>query len=96
MDPLLFTWILRNLAAQGLFSRVSGIVVGKPAYRDKYDAYRAALRQVIGFEAGRPDLPILWNVNAGHAYPTAVFPLGLRYEIDCGAKQLRLLEPAVM
>ena len=49
---------------------------------------------VIGNEAGCPDLPILWNVNAGHAYPTGVFPLGLRYEINCGAKQLRLLEPA--
>ena len=94
MDPLLFTWILRNLAAQGLFRVLSGILVGKPAYREKEDAYKAALLQVIGKEAGCPDLPILWNVNAGHAYPTGVFPLGLRYRIDCEARQLRLLEPA--
>ena len=93
MDPLLYTWILRNLAAQGLFRVLSGILVGKPAYREKEDAYKAALLQVIGEEAGCPDLPILWNVNAGHAYPTGVFPLGLRYGIDCGEKRLTLLEP---
>ncbi len=40
------------------------------------------------------DLPILYNVNVGHAYPIGVFPLGLTYEIDCEKKTLRLLEPA--
>ncbi len=45
-------------------------------------------------EAGRPELPILFNVNVGHAYPIGLFGLGLRYEIDCGRQSLRLLEPA--
>ena len=46
------------------------------------------------FEVNLPDLPILYNVNVGHAYPLGVFPLGLRYEIDCDNKSLTLLESA--
>ncbi len=94
MDELMLTWILRNLNAQGLFGVINGIIVGKPPFEDKLERYKAVYRQVVGYEAGRPDLPILYNVNVGHAYPIGVFPLGLAYEIDCDSKTLRLLEPA--
>lgn len=94
MDPILLSWFLRGMAAQGIFDRIHGVIVGKPAFADKYGPYKEVLKQIIGFEAGRPDLPILCNVNVGHAYPIGVFPLGLRYEIDCEKKTLRLLEPA--
>ena len=94
MPADVLAWFLRNLQAQGILDVIHGIVVGKPAFRDKYEPYKAALRQVVGFEAGRPDLPILYNVNVGHAYPIGVFPLGLTYEIDCDRKTLTLLEPA--
>ena len=94
MDPILLSWFLRGMAAQGIFDRIHGVIVGKPAFADKYEPYKEVLKQIIGFEAGRPDLPILCNVNVGHAYPIGVFPLGLRYEIDCEKKTLRLLEPA--
>lgn len=94
MSEHMLTWLLRNLAAQGIFDRIRGIVVGKPAYREKYESYKEVYRRVVGFEANRPDLPIIYNVNVGHAYPIGVFPLGLTYEIDCDAKTLKLLEPA--
>lgn len=87
-------WLLRNLHAQGILHVINGIVVGKPAVEEKLDKYRDTYRQVIGFEANLPDLPILYNVNIGHAYPIGVFPLGLQYEIDCDRKSLTLLEPA--
>ena len=86
--------LLRNLQAQGILQVLNGIVVGKPAFREKEDEYKAAYHQVIAEEAGLPELPILWNVNVGHAYPTGVFPLGLQYELDCENPGLRLLEPA--
>lgn len=87
-------WFLRNLHAQGILHKINGIVVGKPAFEDKFEAYKAIYRQVIGFEAGLPELPIIYNVNVGHAYPIGVFPLGLKYEIDCDKKKLTLLEAA--
>ena len=96
MPDDLLRWNLRGLQAQGVLSRIGGIVFGKPAAEDKFESYKEVLRQVVGFEAGRPELPILYNVNVGHSYPIGVFPLGLRYEIDCGEKRLTLLDPATV
>lgn len=96
MSEMELSWYLRNLQAQGILDVISGIIVGRPAFRDKYESYKAVFRKVVGFEANRPDLPILYNVNVGHAYPIALFPLGLTYEINCDQKTLRLMEPATL
>ena len=96
MGPDWLTWFLRGLQAQGVLCAINGIVVGKPGYPDKLEPYKEVYRQVVGFEAGLPDLPILYNVNVGHAYPIGLFPLGLEYEIDCETKTLTLLEPATL
>ena len=94
MSCELLTWVLRNLAAQGIFDAVCGIVVGKPARRSKYEPYKEVWRRVVGREAGRPDLPILYNVNIGHAEPIGVLPYGVRARLDADRKTLTLLEPA--
>ena len=88
------TWILRNLAAQGIFDVISGIIVGKPARRSKYEPYKEVYRRVVGFEAGHPELPIMFNVNFGHAEPIGVLPYGLKCRLDADNKTLTLLEPA--
>jgi len=94
MSPDCLKWILRNLAAQGLFDAVKGIIFGKPARRSKYEPYKEVLRTVVGKEAHRPDLPILYNVNIGHANPIGVLPMGLRCRLDADKRSLTLLEPA--
>lgn len=94
MPEMVLSWFLRNLHAQGILHVINGIVVGKPAFEDKIEKYKKVYKQVVGFEAGLPDLPIIYNVNIGHAYPIGVFPLGLKYEIDCDNKKFTLLEPA--
>lgn len=88
------TWILRNLAAQGIFDVINGIIVGKPARRSKYEPYKEVYRKVVGFEAGHPTLPILYNVNFGHAEPIGIIPIGIKCRIDAEGKTLTLLEPA--
>ena len=88
------TWLLRNLAAQGIFDVISGILVGKPARRSKYELYKEVYRKVVGFEAKHTGLPILYNVNFGHAMPIGVLPIGARCRLDAGRKTLTLLEPA--
>ena len=88
------TWILRNLQAQGIFDVICGILVGKPARRSKYEPYKAVYRRVVGFEAGHPELPILYNVNFGHAEPIGILPYGLKCRLDAEKKTLTLLEPA--
>ena len=88
------TWYLRNLAAQGIFDVVAGIIVGKPARRSKYEPYKQVYRRVVGREAGRPELPILCNANFGHAEPIGVLPYGVMCRLDADNKRLTLLEPA--
>lgn len=88
------TWLLRNLAAQGLFDEICGVLVGKPARRSKYEPYKAVYRKVIGGEAGHPELPILYNVNFGHAEPIGILPYGVNCRLDADNKKLTLLEPA--
>lgn len=88
------TWLLRNFQAQGIFDEIRGILVGKPARRSKYEAYKQVYLQVVGFEANRPELPILFNVNFGHAEPIGVFPLGIRCQLNAETKTITLLEPA--
>ncbi len=90
----LLSWILRNLAAQGIFDAVKGVLVGKPARRSKYEPYKDVFRRVIGLEAGHPELPILFNVNIGHANPIGVLPIGVRARLDADRRTLTLLEPA--
>ena len=94
MSAELLTWILRNLAAQGIFEVINGILVGKPARRSKYEPYKEVYRRVVGREAGRPDLPILYNVNIGHAEPIGVLPIGVRARLDADRRMLTLLESA--
>lgn len=94
MSEYHLTWILRNLAAQGIFDVIKGIVVGKPARRSKYETYKEVYRRVIGIEAAHPELPILYNANFGHALPIAVIPYGIQCQLDMDHKTFTLLEPA--
>lgn len=94
MSEYHLTWILRNLAAQGIFDVIKGIVVGKPARRSKYETYKEVYRRVIGIEATHPELPILYNANFGHALPIAVIPYGIQCQLDMDHKTFTLLEPA--
>lgn len=96
MPEMVLCWFLRNLHAQGVLYVIKGIIVGKPTVEAKLDSYKEVYKQVVGFEANLPDLPILYNVNVGHAYPIGVFPLGVQYEIDCDNKTLTLIESATV
>ena len=93
LSPDYLLWTLRGMAADGMFDKINGIVMGRPDYEDMYEPYKEVLKKALR-EAGRPDLPVIYNVNVGHAYPTGIFPLGLTYEIDCDNATLTLTEPA--
>jgi muramoyltetrapeptide carboxypeptidase LdcA involved in peptidoglycan recycling len=93
--PTQVTRILRSLGAIGVFDRLAGLLVGRA--RDHTTEEKAALestfRAVVGGEFGRPDLPIVANLDVGHTDPQWVLPLGVQAELDVGAQSLRLVEP---
>lgn len=51
------------------------------------------LREVVERRTDAAGLPVLANVEAGHADPMVTLPFGVDAEVDAGARTLRLLEP---
>lgn len=94
MDSLDMRMILRNLMTQGVFDEIQGLLVAKPARKSRHDEYKKTLKEVIGLEAGRPHLPIFYNVNFGHAEPIGVLPYGIEMEMDLDKKKIFLNEKA--
>lgn len=89
-------YLLRNLVAQGIVEHLSGIIVGKPKDEQYFGEYQDVLLKVIGQEADRPDLPILYNMNFGHNAPMCILPYGVMAEIDCDQKKFWLQESGVV
>ncbi len=94
-EPEEVCYFLRNLMAQGILDKINGIIVGKPLDERYYDEYKNIYIKVVGNEAKRPELPILYNVNCSHTSPVCVLPYGVMAEIDCERKKLTILESAV-
>ena len=94
-DPSIVRYFLRNLVAQGIIGNINGIMVGKPLDEKYYNEYKMVFQKVIGEEAGRKELPIVYNMNFGHASPICVIPYGIEVEIDCESKKVMIKEPAV-
>lgn len=87
-----FAWILRNLEAQGIFNVINGIIMGKPPVKEKYDAYKEILFDIVNTDGKHYDLPIIYNVNFGHAYPIGIIPIGLECELDLDNKKIIINE----
>ena len=76
-SPQNVKYILRTLQAQGIINVINGIIVGKPRGETYYEEYKDVLKTVVGIEAKRPDLPIIYNVNFGHNEPIGIIPYGV-------------------
>lgn len=89
--------MLRNYGMQGIYDQVKGILFGraKGYSADQKLALEEKLVSVVTTEFGRPDLPIIANMDFGHTDPQFIMPLGVKAEIDCQRKTFKLLEPAV-
>ncbi|HFK5527876.1 LD-carboxypeptidase [Elizabethkingia anophelis] len=95
MSPLQFCWALRNYAAQGVFNKINGLILGRP-YDNKYvQEYNEILLQVIRDEEGRDDLTIVTEMNFGHTCPVFTIPYGVMAEIDNERKTFSILESGV-
>lgn len=87
--------ILRSFGAVGAFDGLAGLMVGRARDfdADETAAFEAAVLQTVSGEFGRSDLPIVANLPFGHTDPQWVLPLGVRAELDLGARTLSLVEP---
>ena len=83
--PEQYRQALEYLRETGVFDAVSGVLAGKPMDETYADEYRQLLKEVIG----KPDLPIVFNVNIGHAMPRCIIPFGTDATVDAGEQVIR-------
>jgi muramoyltetrapeptide carboxypeptidase LdcA involved in peptidoglycan recycling len=76
------------LKETGIFDVINGIIVGKPQDEQYYEEYKELYFKIID----NKDLPIMYNVNFGHAFPRCIIPYGIDIEIDLDKKELTLKE----
>ena len=97
--PNFFKYWLRNYGTQGILGRLNGILFGRPGGHllnpATFVEYDNVLKQVVGQEFGRPDLPIFSRLDFGHTDPIFTLPYGVLAEMDCEKVRLSLLESGV-
>jgi muramoyltetrapeptide carboxypeptidase len=81
---------LTDLEHLGVFDAAAALVIARPYGYTADD--RARLWEVVAARTEAAGLPVLGNVEAGHADPMLTLPFGATAEIDAGRKTLRLLE----
>ncbi|MFC9614097.1 LD-carboxypeptidase [Streptomyces sp. NPDC056938] len=89
---------LQVLRHAGILDRISGMVVGIPTAIDGLDSPDASptLCEIVLDVLGERDIPVLGNVEVGHAGPNLPMPVGTRVALDAQQRTLSLLEPAVV
>ncbi|MFA9378356.1 MAG: S66 peptidase family protein [Lachnotalea sp.] len=86
--PAMLREELLSLKAKGIFDVVNGILIGKPQDEMYYEEYKSVFTDVID----NKELPILYNVNFGHAIPRCVIPYGIHVKVDAFKKKIIFLE----
>ncbi|MBO3743031.1 S66 peptidase family protein [Actinoplanes flavus] len=87
---------LQVLRHAGVLDRIAGMVVGVP--RDIHGlepGVSPTLAEIVLEVLGDRDIPVLGNVDIGHAGPNLPMPVGIRAALDADRRTVSLLEPAV-
>ena len=95
MPPINFRRVLRNYAAQGVFEKISGLILGRPYNNMFVDEYNNILLQVIRDEQDNDQLPIITEMDFGHTCPTFTIPYGVVAAINSEQKTFSILESGV-
>ena len=86
-EPERLRLLLGILKSEGVFANISGILVGKPLNEQYYEEYKEIWREAVG----NPMLPILYNINFGHAAPRAILPYGALARVDAEKQEILLI-----
>lgn len=85
--PELLRTELQALEHAGVFDAANGIIVGKPQDEQYYEEYKEVYREMFRDK----DLPVLYNVNFGHALPRAILPYGAHVRVDAVKQEILFL-----
>lgn len=82
--PEKYRAMLTELRNTGIFGVLSGILAGKPMDEKYTEEYRKIIVEVVD----NPELPIVWNLNVGHATPRCIIPFGVPATVDVAAQRI--------
>lgn len=91
-SPDVLQTMLRGLNEHRLFDHLEGLLIGKPQDEKYYEEYKNVFLDVIE----RQELPLVFNVNVGHAMPRAIIPLWTETEVDIEAQTISFLEDVLI
>lgn len=98
IEPTAVIRFMRNLAAQGILSRLNGILFSKPGGKimtsARFSEYDQALVTVFE-EYQLPLIPIVTGMDFGHSAPMWILPYGALAEINSVQKTVSILESGV-
>ena len=77
--------MLVALKKTGTFDVVSGVLCGKPMDEVYFEEYKKIITEVIN----DPALPVLANINIGHAAPRCIIPFGVNAVVDADRQLIR-------
>ena len=84
-EPEKYRRALSYLKEAGVFEAVSGVLAGKPMDEAYAEEYKKLLVEVID----RPALPVVFNINIGHALPRCILPFGVDAVVDAEKQSIR-------
>ncbi len=77
-SPEKYNQALIYLKERGVFDVVSGVICGKPMD----DVYASEYKELLINTINRPELPVVFNINIGHAMPRCIIPFGIDATVD--------------
>ncbi len=87
-SPEKYRRALQYLKDAGVFKAVSGVLAGKPMDETYAAEYKELLTEVIA----QPTLPVVFNLNIGHAMPRCIMPFGREAVVDAEQQIIRFNE----
>ena len=87
-NPEVLRKMLMKLKKLGIFAVINGIIFGKPQDEVFYEEYKQILIEVVDDQ----EVPIVYNVNFGHATPRCVLPIGVKARVDTLKQEIVFLE----
>ena len=85
MPPQKYRKAVLALKETGIFDVISGVLVGKPMDA----AFAQEYKQILINTIDRPGLPIVYNINIGHAQPRCIIPFGIEATVDADHQVIR-------
>ncbi len=88
MPPREYREAIALLKARGVFDAVSGVLIGKPMD----ETFDREYRQILLEELADPKLPVVCNLNVGHAKPRCILPFGVPATVDANEQVIRFAQ----